>query len=45
MKAAEVVELAGCGPFGEPSYEIRVDELDGGVVGCDGGRGIAFPFF
>ena len=45
MEAAEVVELAGCGPFGEPSYEIGVNELDGGVVGCDGGGGVAFPFF
>ena len=44
MEAAEVFELAGYGPLGEPFYEVGVLELDGGVVGCDGGGRIAFPF-
>ena len=44
MEAAEVFDLAGYGPLGEPFYEVGILELDGGVVGLDGGGGIAFPF-
>ena len=45
MEAAEIFKLAGYGPLGEPFDEVRVLELDYGVVGFDGGGRIAFPFF